>query len=220
MAEKPRRSLIKCFAKAVAGLALGVSLAYGGFIGAFYAGRGEKLTSGEQAVVRSIFGDEIDASKIRKHFKDNADITHLMKHTDGTVLPFISHIDFFGKNVASADYSQADPNLYGLFVHESTHCWQNQNWAWTAKNAGIYTYELKPESRFADFGMEQQADIIRDYAMRFLNVEGRRHASAATQDRDAMLQRVVENRFPQAQKTRMALDAQDARASAPKGPSA
>lgn len=212
MAEKRKRSLLSIFAKATAGLALGASLLYGGFVGVFYAGRGDRLTEGESSLVTGIFGDEINASKIRKHFREKADITHIFPRTAGTVLPFISHIDLFGKEFAAADYSVADADLYGLFVHEATHCWQNQNWAWSTKAINVYEYELKPDSKFSDFGGEQQADIIKTYALRFLHPDGRKNATAETAAVDAMLRKVVEDRFPQAMKTRQALDAADSAA--------
>ena len=210
MTAKPKKSLIKAFAKAVAGIALGIALAYGGFIATFYAGRGEPLTPGEKTLVTNIFGNEIDASQIRKHFRDNSSPTHVMPGMQGTVLPFISHIDFFGEGVHSPDFSRESPNLYGFFAHEATHCWQNQTGNWTLKNPGIYEFTVTPTSRFSDFGMEQQADIIQAYADRFLNPEGRKSATAATADFDGMIQRVVEDRFPHARQTRLVLDAQDA----------
>lgn len=217
MAEKRKKSLFRIFGKAVAGLTLGASILYGGFVGVFYAGRGDRLTEGEAALVTSIFGDEIDASKIRKHFKNDNHITHLFSSKAGTVLPLISHIDIFGPYVSSKDYSREGENLYGFFAHEATHVWQNQNWAWTTKAMRVYEYELKPESKFSDFGGEQQAEIIEAYAQRFLHPQGRRDATADTAAFDAMLQKVVEDRFPQAQKTRAALDAADANtAPAPK----
>ena len=212
MTAKPKKSLIRIFAKAVAGLTLGIVMAYGGFIATFYAGRGEHLTTSEAAMVTSIFGNEINAGSIRKHFRDRADVTHVMPGKDGTVLPFISHIDLFGPGVVSADYSRESPRLYGFFAHEAAHCWQNQSHTWTLKNLGVYPFSLTATSRFSDFGMEQQADIIQSYAVRFLNPEGRREATAATAESDAWLQRVVEDRFPRARETRMALDAQDAAA--------
>ncbi|TAL30298.1 MAG: hypothetical protein EPN97_12810 [Alphaproteobacteria bacterium] len=210
MAEKRKKSLLKTFARAVAGLTLGCALAYGGFVGVFYAGRGDKLTEGESNLVTSIFGDEVDASKIRKHFKDDNHITHLFGSKTGTVLPFLNHIDIFGPYGRSPDYAREGEVLYGLFVHESTHVWQNQNWAWTTKAMRVYEYELKPESKFSDFGGEQQASIIENYAQRFLHPQGRKDATAETAAFDAMLQKVVEERFPRAKETRMALDAADA----------
>jgi hypothetical protein len=213
MAEKRKGSLFRIFAKAASALALGASLLYGGFVGAFYLGQGEKLTEGETALVTGIFGDEINAAKIRKHFRSESHITHLFRSKAGTVLPFLNHIDIFGPYAASKDYSQEGENLYGFFAHEATHCWQNQNWAWSAKAIRVYEYELKPDSKFSDFGGEQQAEIIEAYAERFIHPQGRKDATAATAAFDAMLQKVVEDRFPQAQKTREALEAADTKAS-------
>jgi hypothetical protein len=203
---KKRRSLIKTFAKAAFGLVAGVSLLYGGFVLTFYTGRGEKLTEGEAKLLKGIFGDELNVSKIRKHHKSPDDITHLMKTKAGTVLPFISHIDFFGENVASRDYSAESQYLYGFFAHEATHCWQNQNWAWTPRNFGIYEFTLKAGDRFGDFGGEQQAEIIEAYAKRFHHPDGPKNADPAQAEFDRLLQKVVEDRFPQAQITRLALE--------------
>ncbi|MEZ0222926.1 MAG: hypothetical protein ACAH83_00100 [Alphaproteobacteria bacterium] len=215
MAEKRKRSLLRIFAKATAGLALGASILYGGFAGVFYAGRGDRLTEGEAQLVTSIFGDEIDASKIRKHFKNESHITHLFGSKQGTVLPFLNHIDIFGPYAASPDYSRESAYLYGFFAHEATHIWQNQNWAWSTKAMNVYEYQLKPESKFSDFGGEQQASIIEAYVQRFIHPQGRKDASSETAAFDAMLQKVVEDRFPQATKTRLALDEADAGAARP-----
>jgi hypothetical protein len=217
MAEKRKRSLLRIFGRAVAGVTLGASILYGGFVGAFYAGRGDRLTEGEAQLVTGIFGDEIDASRIRKHFKKDNHITHIFGSKTGTVLPFLNHIDIFGPYAISPDYSKEDENLFGFFAHEATHIWQNQNWVWSTKAMNVYEFQLKPDSKFSDFGGEQQAEIIEAYAQRFIHPQGRKDATSETAAFDAMLQKVVEDRFPQAQKTRIGLDAADAaQAPAPK----
>jgi hypothetical protein len=215
MAEKRKRSLLRIFGRAAAGLTLGASLLYGGFVGAFYAGRGDRLTEGEANLITGIFGDEIDASRIRKHFKSESHITHFFSSKTGTVLPFLNHIDIFGPYAVSPDYSREGENLYGFFAHEATHIWQNQNWAWSTKAINVYEYTLKPDSKFSDFGGEQQAEIIEAYAQRFIHPQGRKDATAETSTFDAMLQKVVEDRFAQAKKTRLALDEADAAAVKP-----
>ncbi len=70
--------LAKAFTKAVLGTALVAVLGYAGFIQTVYSG-GEKLTPGERQAVEQIFGDQVDAAKIRKHFKDASHWTHVMK---------------------------------------------------------------------------------------------------------------------------------------------
>lgn len=203
MAQERRTSLVKRFAKVAGGAVLAVALAYGGFVGAFYAGRGEPLTPGERETVTSIFGDEIDASKIRKHFKSTSHITHVGRSKQGFVMPFISHIDVFGEEVKSADYSREGQALYGFFAHEATHCWQNQNWAWKAHNIGVYEFTLKPGDRFGDFGGEQQAEIIEAYAERYVHPEGAKNAQPEKAEFDRLLMQVVEERFPHAKETRL-----------------
>jgi hypothetical protein len=208
MAERQKKSLIRTFAKAAGGAVLGVALTYGAFVGVFYAGRGDPLTQGEQQMVTDIFGDEINATSIRKHFKDKGHITHLLPAKDGTVLPFISHIDIFGDDVASKDYSAEDPRLYGFFAHEATHCWQNQNHAWKLHDIGVYEFTLKQGDRFGDFGGEQQAEIIEAYAMRYLHPDGAKNASPENAGFDSLLMQVVEERFPKARETRLKRDCQ------------
>ncbi len=208
MAEKRKGSLIKAFAKAAAkvvvGLVLGAGLLYGGWIGANYTGRGEKLTPGETQMVQQVFGPEINASKLRKHFRGDKDIQHCVAPgAGGMVLPPFSHIDFYGPENWSRDYSKDGQYKYGFFMHEATHTWQGQHLAFSFRNFGVYAYTLDAQSKWRDFGVEQQADIVEDYSKRWLypaNVQARhsRH--------DALLARVVESRFPQAHKTRLALE--------------
>ena len=83
-----KSSLLTRFAKTAGKTVVGIALAYTGYIGAFYTGRGEPLTKGETQLVQSIFGDQLDASKLRKHFKDAGDFTHVMRSKRGTVMPF------------------------------------------------------------------------------------------------------------------------------------
>ena len=73
---------------------------------------------------------------------------------------------------------------------------------------------------FKEFGVEQQASIVADYAQQFLRSESRKPANSNSEfympvETDnfkmqslAKLQKVVEDRFPQARKTRLALEAQ------------
>lgn len=198
--------LAKSFTKAVLGTAVVVTLGYAGMIGAAYSGRGEKLTPGERQAVEQIFGDQIDASKIRKHFKENGHWTHVMRGKAGTVMPFTSHIDFFGDHIRSADYSAGDAHRFGFFLHEVTHVWQGQNFDYSMKNFRIYEFTLKPDSKFSDFGIEQQGEIIEAYAKAWHHPEGRK---APKTEADALLKKVVEEKFPQAKVTREKMDREE-----------
>lgn len=208
MAEKRKGSLVKAFAKAAAkvvvGLVLGVSLLYGAWYGAHYPGRGEKLTAGETRMVQQVFGSEINPSRLRKHFRPEDDRAHCVApEAEAMVLPPFSHIDFYGEKTWSEDYSKDSQSKYALFMHEATHTWQGQNFSFPTKALEIYAYDLTPTARWKDFGAEQQADLVANYSARWLypkNVQIKHNAG------DALLARVVENRFPQAKKTRLALE--------------
>lgn len=198
--------LAKAFTKAVLGTALVVTVGYAGFIETAYSG-GEKLTPGERQAVEQIFGDQVDATKIRKHFKDASHWTHFMKGKQGTVMPFTHQVDFFGDNIKSADYSAEGPYKFGFFLHEMTHIWQGTNIKYPLKNFGQYEFTLTRDSKFSDFGLEQQGEIIEAYAKAWHHPQGRKVAKT---EADEFLKKVVEEKFPQAKVTRENLDRQDA----------
>lgn len=205
---KPRKkSLMRSFRKAVLGLLLTATLGYGALL-ASYTGKGEKLTKGETELVEGIFGDEVNTSKIRKHFKNNAHITHVLPSKTGTVLPPHSHIDFFGPSSRSDDFSCDSTGATGLFIHEVTHVWQNQNMAWPLDKlykCRRYDYTLKPASTFRDFGIEQQASIIEDYVEAWIHKDSRARKGEVMTHKDSLLLKIVETRFPTAKKTRLSL---------------
>lgn len=203
--EKPKRkkSLTRKFTMAVLGLTATAACLYGAWFGAFYAGRGEPLTPRETSAVTAIFGDEIDAGAIRKHERTEGSATHIFRWVDGMVPPPFSHIDFFGDNAHARDYAREDARLFSLFMHEVTHTWQGQNFNFSRHNVGQYAYTLSAGARFSDFGTEQQADIISDYASTFL------HQSNIGRERspqDILLRDIVENRFPGARQTRLSME--------------
>lgn len=212
MSEPQKPSLVRRFARAALRTATGATLFYALFLGTFYTGRGDKLTKGEKELVTSVFGDEINPDKIRKHMKKDGHITHILRDKVGTVLPPLSHIDIFGPEYWSQDYSQEDARKYGLFIHEATHTWQNQNHVWPFRAFRVYEFTLKQDSRFSDFGAEQQAEIIEAYALRWLHKDGEKNAKTENAERDQLLIKVVETKFPRAQQTRLALQAQRERA--------
>jgi hypothetical protein len=209
-ADKPKKksSLMRAFAKAATKVVLVLlatcSIAYGSYFEGFYAGRGAPLTAGETQMVQQVFGPDINVSKLRKHFRGEKDFTHCAAPGAGAmVLPPFSHIDFYGPNLWSSDYSKESEYKYSLFMHEATHTWQGQNWDFSLKSFGVYPYTLNARSAWGDFGIEQQADIIGDYAGRWLYPK---NVAAKHSREDALLARVVENRFPKARESRLALE--------------
>lgn len=67
------------------------------------------------------------------------------------------------------DYSGLDWATRGRFVHELVHVWQWQRGiplAWVRWPFARYGYRLKPGKRFEDYGLEQQAEIVRHWYLR------------------------------------------------------
>jgi hypothetical protein len=77
---------------------------------------------------------------------------HLWFHPNGTVW--------------SPDFSAEGPMLRGHFVHELTHVWQHQtgiNLVWRRPPLARYRYlPLADGKPFHRYGLEQQAEIVRD----------------------------------------------------------
>ncbi|MEZ0222925.1 MAG: hypothetical protein ACAH83_00095 [Alphaproteobacteria bacterium] len=197
--NKKRPFLVRAFRKAVF-TTLAICGLYTGWYLALYAGRGEKLTRGETEMVKGIFGNEVNPSSIRKHFRSESSIAHIMPRAAGMVMPPFSHVDFYGPKNHQRDFSKAAKEKFGLFMHEVTHCWQGQTMNFSAKAFRRYDYKLTPKSKFRDFGTEQQAEIIEDYAERWLYPDT---AAVKRTPHDTLLFKVVEARFPQAHKTRV-----------------
>ncbi|MBU6475433.1 MAG: hypothetical protein KGQ70_05670 [Alphaproteobacteria bacterium] len=190
---------------------------------------GTPLTAGEAALVKSIFGDAIKTEDVRKHFSAR----EKPGSAAGYVIPAQTFgtdcIKFYGPRYACDDYSRTDDIFnYGTFIHEMTHIWQNrQNYLSqpphnTPENGNnTYEYALTPQTRFKKLGEEQQAKIIEDYARQFLFLkrlpagETDKYLPSHAKAGDhadlydlRLLQKTVEDAFPQARKTRMALEAQ------------
>jgi len=226
--KPPRGSLMRRFARAAAKVVITVlaaaSLAYGGYLHTQYAGKGAPLTPAETELVTGVFGDEIDATKIRKHFRETS-LAHRFapKTVAGMVLPPLSHIDFYGEKNQSADYALDSAAMTDLFMHEVTHVWQNQNWRWSLHHLDKvrkYDYALDESSRFDNFALEQKAEIIGDYTRIWLHPKGKVQSGETPGAKDMLLRDVVESRFPRARQTREALPppAQPKQAAVPKMP--
>ena len=66
----------------------------------------------------------------------------------------------------SEDFSKERMSLQGLFIHEMTHVWQAQRGGplylpFMRHPFCRYSYALKPGKTFLDYGLEQQAEIVR-----------------------------------------------------------
>lgn len=128
------------------------------------------LTKGEIELARSIFGDAIDYGRVRMirrkwwPFQPRQVAMAPMGN-----IHFNPHGDLW-----SEDFSKEPLHRQGLFMHELTHVWQSQRGGrfflpLMRHPFCRYRYDLKEGRRFSDYGLEQQAEIVRH---RFLGDRG------------------------------------------------
>jgi hypothetical protein len=122
------------------------------------------LTSGEVALARTVFGDAIAYDRVRvcHHKWIFFQPRHIVMAPMGS-LHFNPHGELYCE-----DFSAAERNLRGLFLHEMTHVWQAQTrgrWYLVLMRHpfATYAYSLKPGWPLARYGLEQQAEIVRHY---------------------------------------------------------
>lgn len=126
------------------------------------AGAERGLTSGEIALVRSVFGTAIDVGTVsirrRKWFPFQP---------AGTTMAPMGHLHFHPRSASYCDdFSRGDLALQGHFIHEMTHVWQAQQrgrWYLVLMRHPFcrYGYSLKPGWPLVRYGLEQQAEIVR-----------------------------------------------------------
>lgn len=77
----------------------------------------------------------------------------------------LGHIHFHpDSDLWSEDYSKAGLALRGLFLHELCHVWQTQRGVYLplARHPFCrYSYTIKPGWKLPQYGLEQQAEIVR-----------------------------------------------------------
>jgi hypothetical protein len=121
---------------------------------------GRAMTAREIALARSVFGDALDYAKIRIHNRK----WWWLQPSKITMAPD-GHLWFHPKSeLFCDDFCDRNLSLQGLFMHELVHVWQHQQ--------GIvlplkrhpfcrYDYSLKPGWKLGQYGIEQQAEIVR-----------------------------------------------------------
>lgn len=121
-----------------------------------------RLTEGEIALARSVFGTAIAYDRVtirrRKFFPFQP--RHITMAPRG-------HLHFHPLGDAySDDFSALSPIHQGLFIHEMTHVWQTQvrgEWYLILQRHPFcrYGYSLTPGRPLKAYGIEQQAEIVR-----------------------------------------------------------
>jgi hypothetical protein len=131
---------------------------------------GRPLTPGEVELARSIFGDAIDYSKVRMVLGKWWPF-HPRRAAMAPMGSIWFHPDGGGW---SDDFSTEPLSQQSYFIHEMTHVWQAQKggrfYLMLMRHPFCrYAYELRLGKPFARYGIEQQAEIVRD---RFLADRG------------------------------------------------
>lgn len=120
------------------------------------------MTSGERALVYSVFADTIDYDRVRIRRRR----WHPFQPRNITMAP-CGHIHFPPASPFYCDdFSKAGLDLQGLFIHEMTHVWQAQRKGWLylplfRHPFCRYDYKLRPGRPLTRYGIEQQAEIVR-----------------------------------------------------------
>lgn len=120
------------------------------------------LTIGEIALARSVFGDAIDYASVtvkrRKFFP---------LHPRGVTMAPMGHLHFHPLAAHYCDdFAAASLERQAHFIHEMVHVWQTQTrgcWYLITRRHPFcrYDYALKPGWRLEQYGIEQQAEIVR-----------------------------------------------------------
>jgi hypothetical protein len=120
------------------------------------------LTEGERALARTIFGEALDYAPVRVKRRRWFPLQprHIVMAPTGHI-----HVHPAGAQW-SEDYSREPLRLQALFLHELTHVWQSQTrgkyYLPLMRHPFCrYSYRLQPGRRFEDYGLEQQAEIVR-----------------------------------------------------------
>lgn len=124
------------------------------------------LTSGEITLARSVFGDAIDYAPVRMVRR-----RWWPFQPKGVVMAPTGNIHFHPDSYLwSEDFSAERLSLQGLFVHEMTHVWQAQTrgrfYLVLMRHPFCrYTYTIDPSRPFDRYGLEQQAELVRNRFM-------------------------------------------------------
>jgi len=124
---------------------------------------GERLlTPGEIALARSVFGDAIDYAQVRIRRRK-----FFPFHPRKVTMAPRGHLHFHpDAHHYCDDFANARLSLQAHFIHEMVHVWQTQTrgeWYLVLNRHPWcrYDYAIKPGWRLTQYGIEQQAEIVR-----------------------------------------------------------
>lgn len=160
------------------------------------------LSPREQYLVKEFFsqtllGRDMDVTLMRMHFNKIACVSIAAAVPGG---------DFYNsiylRRRDSDDFTKDNVVRFGTFMHEMTHNWQHQGFGTQTdySKGPVRTFPLHRD--FEQYGSEQQAHIVEDYARYYL------HTAKDTTHRwdrpfyTSQLKRIVEDHFPGAKRLR------------------
>jgi hypothetical protein len=134
------------------------------------------LTPGEIALARSMFGAAIDYGAVRIRRRK-----FFPFHPRGVTMAPMGHLHFHPQAAHYCeDFAAAPLHHQAHFIHEMVHVWQAQTlgrWYLVLRRHPFcrYDYAIKPGWMLEQYGIEQQAEIVRHA---FLLRQGARVAGA------------------------------------------
>ena len=121
---------------------------------------GRPLTVRERALAELVFGNALDYHSIRIHNRK----FWWFQPRKVTMAPN-GHLWFHPKNhLFCDDFCDRNLELQGLFIHELVHVWQHQKGIFLPLRRhpfSRYDYSLKPGWKLHQYGIEQQAEIVK-----------------------------------------------------------
>ncbi|MFI4949532.1 MAG: hypothetical protein ACHP7A_00665 [Caulobacterales bacterium] len=119
--------------------------------------RWRRLTPGERALAAEVFGEGLDAGRVRI----------LALPVWPRAFAAGSALIAWPAAAALADFAAAPLSVQATFVHELTHAWQAQHGVFlpiaklrAGDNAAAYAYDLAGGPPFGALNIEQQASIV------------------------------------------------------------
>lgn len=136
------------------------------------------LSASEHAEAELVFGAGFDYTRV--WVVENTPLPNWIADIGRSPKPnavTLGNVSYFPETLQNSAEAIASGSLRttAWLIHELTHQWQFQHlgWAYLARAVWVqlrqgpdsYKYKLEASRRLADFNMEQQGDIARDYYM-------------------------------------------------------
>lgn len=122
--------------------------------------KSRKLTAGEIALARSVFGEQLRLDNVELRTAWWV-LRHYAVSPNGNV--------YFHPDDWRQDFSTAALGTQSWLIHELTHVWQLQQGIKVVRKALLnrqYDYALEAGKSFFTYGVEQQARMVQDYFLR------------------------------------------------------